>query len=120
LADDDVLSNTALRAIIEAGGNYQVTPFFNGLELCKFYEEQGDDIAAILLDLEMPERNGIETAKWIRNYELNERRRRVPIIVTTGHESEEIKSMCIKAGVNQILTKPINKKEVLKVLKDLT
>eukprot|EP00826_Nyctotherus_ovalis_P059639 TRINITY_DN830_c0_g6_i1.p1 TRINITY_DN830_c0_g6~~TRINITY_DN830_c0_g6_i1.p1 ORF type:complete len:125 (-),score=38.90 TRINITY_DN830_c0_g6_i1:28-402(-) len=119
LADDEVLSNTALRAMIEECGNYQVNPFFNGLDLCNFYEEQ-DDVGVVLLDLEMPERNGIETAKWIRNYELEERQRRVPIIGITGHESDEVRSMCISAGMDKVLSKPINKREVLEVLKNLT
>jgi CheY-like chemotaxis protein len=123
LADDEVLSNTALRVMIEEGGKYQVNPFFNGLDLCKFYEEQ-NDVSAVILDLEMPERNGIETAKWIRdytllNYELDEHKRRVPIIGITGHESEEIKAACINAGMDKVLSKPKNKRKLMGVLKSI-
>jgi len=118
LADDEVLSNTALRAMIEEGGKYQVSYFFNGLDLCNSYEEQ-DDVGAVMLDFEMPHRNGIETAKWIRNYELSENKKRVPIIGITGHESNDVRTACINAGMDKVLSKPIYKKEILKVLNEL-
>lgn len=118
LADDEILSNTALRAMLEEEGKCQVTPFFNGLDLCKYYEEQ-EDVSAVILDLEMPERNGAETARWIRSYEDARGARRVPILGITGHESEEIEMMCINAGMDKVLSKPINKREVLETLKNL-
>ena len=58
MADDDPFSNKMLRTIIEDTGLYQVNPFYNGLDLCNFYEEQGEIISLIILDIEMPERNG--------------------------------------------------------------
>ncbi len=70
----------------------------------------------MVLDVEMPERNGPATAAWIRNYELTKQRRNVPIIGLTGHDSADIKEMCISAGMNQVLTKPIKKADALSVL----
>ncbi len=71
----------------------------------------------MILDLEMPERNGMDTAIWIRDCEKLRHRRNVPIIGLTGHESEEIKRMCIDSGMNIVLTKPIMKADVIAVLK---
>lgn len=104
--------------MIEEGGKYQVNPFYNGTDLCNAYEEQ-DEISIVILDFEMPERNGPETAQWIRNYETSKQKKRVPIIGLTGHESFEVKEICIKAGMDQVLTKPINKAELVKMLKEL-
>ena len=117
MADDDVLSNTTLREIIETGGNYKVNPFFNGLDLCNFYEEKGENISFVLLDVEMPERNGIDTAQWIRNYEISKHRKRVPIIGLTGHTDQQIIEKCLCAGMDKILKKPIRKVDILETLK---
>ncbi len=58
----------------------------------------------------------MDTAIWIRDCEKLKRRRNVPIIGLTGHESEEIKRMCLNSGMNIVLSKPIVKADVLAVL----
>lgn len=120
IADDDVFSNTTLRNMIETEAKYQVTSFFNGLELCNHYEEQRDHVSAFILDFEMPERNGVETAQWIRNYECSLQGVRTAIIGLTGHENEEVKKKCVNAGMDVVLSKPIKKVEILKLLDKLT
>jgi len=105
--------------MIEEDSKYQVNSFFNGLELCNHYEEQREDVSAIILDLEMPERNGIETAQWIRNYECSMQGQRVPIIGLTGHKKEAVNKRCLNAGMDVVLCKPIKKTEALKTLNKL-
>jgi len=119
IADDDVFCNTMLRNMIEEDAKYQVNSFFNGLELCNYYEEQGNYVSVIILDFEMPRRNGLETAMWIRKHECSMQMPRKPIIGLTGHDSEEIKNTCMNAGMDIILSKPIKKVEVLNTLKRL-
>jgi len=119
IADDDVFCNTMLRNMIEENAKYQVNSFFNGLELCNYYEEQGNYVSLIMLDFEMPRRNGLETARWIRKYECSMQIPRKPIIGLTGHDNEEIKNTCINAGMDVILSKPIKRVEILNTLKRL-
>ena len=76
-----------------------------------------DDTSLVILDVEMPERNGIETAEWIRQFEKKKHKRNVLIIGMTGHDDEETKQACIQSGMNQVLTKPISRNTVLEVLK---
>lgn len=64
----------------------------------------------------MPERNGIEVTQFIRSLESTKHRIRVPIIGLTGHDSDEIKKMCIQAGMNAILEKPIKKQDIIDIL----
>ena len=66
----------------------------------------------------MPELNGIDAASQIRTYENAKKRKRVPIIGLTGHESEDIKKMCIQAGMDAVLEKPIKKQEIIDILKN--
>lgn len=104
--------------MIESEENCRVNPFYNGQDLCDFYEGKGENASLVLLDVEMPERNGIDTARWIRNYELSKQRRRVPIVGLTGHNDEQIKKECQKAGMDKVLMKPIRKVDLIKTLKN--
>ncbi len=78
-------------------------------------------MSAVILDLEMPERNGIETAQWIREFEKRRGGKKQPVAILglTGHEDSEIKAQCISAGMNVVLSKPIQKCDVLAALKEL-
>lgn len=74
----------------------------------------------VFLDVEMPDRNGIDTAIWIRDCEKLKHLSSVPIIGLTGHENEEIKNQCLNAGMTQVLTKPISRDDLVTILKAYT
>src|SRR5204862_371008 len=59
----------------------------------------------ILLDLQMPRLNGLETSKLLR---ADPRTAHTPIIVLTGYLSEDVQTQALKAGVNGILAKPFS------------
>ncbi len=67
----------------------------------------------------MPERNGAETARWIRHYEEEHGLRRLPIIGITGYESEDVKKLCIDSGMDNVMTKPVKRAELMSVLDQL-
>ena len=67
----------------------------------------------------MPERDGIESAECIRQFEKSKHKRNVPIIGMSGHESEMVKQQCLKAGMNIVWAKPISRQDVIDVLKKL-
>ena len=75
------------------------------------------ELLAGIIDLEMPERNGLETAKWIRDFERNKKRKPLPLLCLTGHNSEDTKRMCIEYGMNEVFSKPIKKADILAFLK---
>jgi signal transduction histidine kinase/CheY-like chemotaxis protein len=61
----------------------------------------------ILMDLQMPELDGYETAKLIRNSN-NPKIKATPIIALTAHVLEGVHEKCLRAGMNDALAKPIN------------
>jgi signal transduction histidine kinase/CheY-like chemotaxis protein len=81
----------------------------NGLEALTALEKTEYDI--VLMDLQMPKMGGLEATKTIRNSSkvLNQD---IPIIALTAHTMEQDKTMCIEAGMNGYVSKPI-KKDVL-------
>ena len=64
----------------------------------------------------MPERNGMEAAIYIRDMEKRKHSQGVPIIGLSGFEAEDIRSCCIDAGMNQVLSKPIKKHDIVTIL----
>nr|HPK63150.1 response regulator [Spirochaetota bacterium] len=67
-----------------------------------FYKNKID---IILMDMQMPEMDGITCSKIIREGDNNAA---IPIIALTGYTMEEDIDRCKKAGINDFLSKPIN------------
>ena len=70
----------------------------------------------ILMDLEMPIKNGIETTKEIRT-KLN--LKAVPILGMTAHVVEDVLSKCTKAGMNDCISKPFQAKQLKNKINEL-
>lgn len=83
----------------------------NGIEAIKIFSEH-TDILLILMDINMPEMDGITATREIRK--LNSE---IPIIFQTAFASEENENECVAAGGNDFLTKPIKTKLLISTLK---
>jgi len=92
----------------------------------KFYEAQNgreaieilnrEDLDVILMDIEMPIMNGIETTKYIREKILSPKKH-VPIIALTAHNPLTFFNDFKDVGFNQLLTKPYSRDSLLNCLK---
>jgi two-component system, cell cycle response regulator DivK len=82
----------------------------SGTEVIHLFKEN-NDIDLILMDIKMPEMDGLTATKKIR--EMNSH---VPIIAQTAYAMSEDKNKCLKAGCNDYLTKPINHRLLLSTI----
>jgi len=64
------------------------------------------DYSLILMDVQMPEMDGLEATRRIRQAEQEQNLPAVPIIGMTGNATEEDRFFCLRAGMNDFLTKP--------------
>src|SRR5207248_772367 len=85
----------------------------NGLEALAMLENHSFDV--ILMDLEMPEMDGMEAAKSIRRMETVSGKR-VPIIAMTAHAVHGYREECLAAGMDGYVTKPIWPEELFAAL----
>jgi CheY-like chemotaxis protein len=69
--------------------------------------------AAIFMDMQMPNVNGLDATRQIR--QLSEYKR-VPIIAMTANVFDEDRAQCIAAGMNDFLTKPFTPEELFSTL----
>lgn len=93
----------------------------DGQEAVEIYEARGAyHFQAILMDLMMPVKGGIEAAKEIRELPLEDAET-IPIIALTADVTEEAKERCRNAGMNYLVSKPINQEKLFFYLsKELT
>jgi two-component system chemotaxis sensor kinase CheA len=113
VVDDDIRNVYALANALEQYG-MQVTSAQNGTECLELLEQGGLKPDVILMDIMMPELDGYETTRRIREHlGLTE----IPIIVLTAKAMKEDREKCIAAGATDYLSKPLNVKDVLSRMK---
>lgn len=115
IADDDEYNRKLLNVILRKW-NADVREACNGKEVIAEVMKNPFDI--LLMDIRMPEMNGIEAAQLIRK--MRDSRSETPIIALTAVTTEEKRQRCINAGINDFLTKPFKEEELFKKIVLLT
>ncbi|MEO6872056.1 MAG: SpoIIE family protein phosphatase [Chthoniobacterales bacterium] len=101
--DDRVTRRMLMRALGEAG--YACREAASGMEALARLHEKAPEL--LLLDLDMPEVDGAEVLKRLRA-DADPAVAQLPAIMLTGHGGEESEVLCLEAGANDFVTKPIN------------
>jgi len=111
LAEDNAVNQKlALRLLQQMG--YRADVAGNGLEVLQSLERQTYDV--ILMDVQMPEMDGLEasrhiTARWPAAH-------RPRIVAMTANAMQGDREMCLAAGMDDYLSKPIRPDELIEVL----
>jgi len=111
IADDDQQILRALRILLTARG-YEVVVASTGAEALSRAVEQHPDL--VMLDLGMPELNGIEVIEGLRGWSA------VPILVVSGRTGSSDKVDALDAGADDYVTKPFAADELLARIRALT
>lgn len=88
----------------------------NGQQAVAFVQKQGDQIDAILMDIQMPVMDGYQATQIIREWEQTHQRISIPIIALTADAFEENRQKGLAVGMNDYLTKPLNQQTLFTVL----
>lgn len=110
LVVDDHELNRELMVLLLKEYKYHVITANNGYEALELLKNKHFDL--VLMDVQMPELNGIETTKKIRNLLVLD----VPVIACTAFSQPSEKRACLDAGMNDYLGKPVEERELLRLL----
>jgi two-component system, sensor histidine kinase and response regulator len=115
LAEDNVVNQKLAVLLLERRG-HTVTVAGNGNEALAVHQKQSFD--ACLMDIQMPELNGLETTAAIRSRE-NGSSRHLPIIAMTAHAIKGDREICLRAGMDAYLSKPVRADELFHAIESL-
>jgi CheY-like chemotaxis protein len=101
VAEDNVVNQFVIRKILEELG-CEVTIVNDGIEVVRSWKARRYDM--ILMDIQMPNRDGIAATRVIRKLENGEQS--VPIIAITANALKNDRDACIEAGLDDYLSKP--------------
>jgi CheY-like chemotaxis protein/signal transduction histidine kinase/HAMP domain-containing protein len=112
VVDDDVRNIFALGSVLERRGMTVLTAG-TGREAITTLEST-PDLSIVLMDIMMPEMDGYETMRAIRQ---NSSLRRLPIIALTAKAMKGDRERCLEAGASEYLAKPVNTEQLLSALR---
>ena len=118
IADDNRTNQLLFEKVLEHAG-FSTKSFATGEGILDELEA-GAQVDAILLDICMPEMDGVEAIKLIRFMEAGSQGApSVPVIAMTADNGEEMRQACLDAGADEFLVHPIHYDQMVKLLRRL-
>jgi len=116
LVEDNAVNRRLAQHVLEKEG-YTVAAVDNGAAALKTLERERFDL--VLMDVQMPRMDGIETTTAIRNWEKITGGGYIPIVALTAHAMVGDRERCLKAGMDGYLIKPIQPATLLEAIERL-
>jgi PAS domain S-box-containing protein len=113
LVEDDRMNRTAMRRILEKAG-VQVSVATRGQEAVDSWRAGAFDL--VLMDIQMPDMDGVQATRIIRREEAERGRKRTPIVALTAYAMEQDREAFLAAGMDDYLAKPVEIAEVLQTM----
>jgi CheY-like chemotaxis protein len=115
LAEDNPVNRVLAQKLLQKQG-HTVTSVNNGIEALRLWEQnQSGQFNLILMDVQMPEMDGLQATARIRERELGTGAH-IPIIAVTAHAMKGDHERCLAAGMDGYITKPISPAELAKII----
>lgn len=118
VAEDNEINALLIRSLLVRLGHHPVVAINGELALESWLaaETAGAPYDAILMDVQMPELDGIETSKRIRAREAGRGGKRTPILALTANTLVEDRYACFEAGMDGYLIKPLDRERLEEAL----
>jgi two-component system, sensor histidine kinase and response regulator len=111
LAEDNLVNQKLAVGLLEKMG-HQVVVAQSGTELLALLQQERFDL--VLMDVQMPEMDGLAATREIRRREQG--RQHIPVIAMTAHAMKGDRESCIAAGMDGYIAKPISRAELQEVI----
>ncbi len=115
LAEDNPINQTVAIRMLEKSG-HRVVAVLDGLQALQILEKESFDL--VLMDVQMPNMDGIEATLAIRARERYSGRR-IPIIAMTAHAMKGDAERCRDAGMDAYISKPVHADELSRLIQEI-
>jgi CheY-like chemotaxis protein len=121
IVDDSPINRSLMEALFKNIVRESVTFAEDGQQAVDAYIKlrKEKELVVILIDINMPIMNGIESIKMVRQYEDDNNMSPAQIIVVTGYDTANAEYLAKMVGANAFLPKPLKKADMVKELKKL-
>ncbi|MFZ5586082.1 MAG: PAS domain S-box protein [Thermodesulfobacteriota bacterium] len=116
LAEDNQVNQRLATLLLERWG-HRVTVVGNGREALEAIAGQEFDL--VLMDVQMPEMDGLSATAELRRREAKAGERRLPVIAMTAHAMSGARERCLAAGMDAYVSKPIDPQTLWQAMADL-
>lgn len=113
---DDIFTNRLLLSELIKTLGHQSVQAENGKQAIDFYEAENFDL--ILMDIEMPVMNGLETTDYIRK-SFPSPKNLIPIVALTAHNPSLFFEDFSDAGFDELITKPYSLDKIIELINSL-
>lgn len=114
LLAEDNLVNQKLATMMLSKAGYTVQVASNGRLAVEAFTRNPDQYDLILMDIQMPEMDGLEATRQIRERGFTD----IPIVAMTANAMQGDREKCLEAGMNDYISKPIKREIVFKILEE--
>jgi DNA-binding NarL/FixJ family response regulator len=112
LADDHAVVRAGIRQFLESGGIDVIAEAENGEIACALTETLHPDV--VVLDINMPRRNGIEAARWIHG-----RLPQIGILILTAYDDIPYIQAVLRAGAQGYVLKTASPEEIIRAVREI-
>ena len=116
VAEDNPINQAVVRRLLERH-HHKVTIVGNGREALSAIALHAYDL--VLMDVQMPEMDGLEATTRLREQEAAAGNHRLPVIALTAHAMVGDRERCLEAGADEYVAKPIDSSVLLNVMAEL-
>ncbi len=119
IVEDNKIAMLNITHFLKASGLEGITACESGLSAVEAFKREPEAFSLVLLDMGLPDINGLEVAARIRDIEkqLRIEDMLVPIILTSSHVTQEQKQESVKHGITSFFNKPLTEKTRGAILK---
>jgi len=112
LVEDNLSDAILIRSLLEEDGTVRVTLAQDGIRGCQLVENRRWDL--VVTDINLPGRDGIEVIQECKKHQPD-----TPILATSAYGGPSYLEGAFRAGANEILSKPVDRQELLVTVRDL-
>ncbi|GAB6089079.1 PAS domain-containing hybrid sensor histidine kinase/response regulator [Spirochaeta dissipatitropha] len=116
IVEDDLINQRVTDALLRSQG-HRTSIASNGVQAIKELSEHHFDL--VLMDIQMPEMDGLEASRIIRSSDSSVLNHDIPIIAVSAFSMEDEKNQCLNAGINTFLGKPVSPAKLAQLIAEL-